>query len=245
MRIVRSGHSVIFYRRRPDLADAIYFHICPALERASKVVLIATASHQTAIEARLRSADFDPHILRDAGIFLMLNAEATLEKFTRAGAFDEPRFQALIGSQMPPRDITHAYGEMVNVLVEREKYDEALELERMWNRLAAKHSFNLLCAYHTGAFDTRVPANFLCRACKEHDQSSSLSADAEAPAIKNALRELLGSEAVADIWPRAIASDTRMPPTFAALHWLRENLPHIAENIAATAPLHHHPEALA
>lgn len=245
MRIVRPSHSVIFYRRRPDLADSVYVHICPGLEQASKVVLIATASHQRAIEARLRAADFDPEILCDAGVLVMSNAEAALEKFTRAGAFDEKKFQKLIGKQMAEGDVTHAYGEMVNVLCERRKYDDALELERMWNRLAAKHSFALLCGYHTGAFDNRLPGDFLRHACKEHDTASSMSGDSEVAAIKGAMRAKLGADAASDVWQRLVASDTRMPMSFAAMQWLRENLPVAAAHLAKENAPCRQPPALA
>jgi hypothetical protein len=45
-----------------------------------------------------------------------------------------------------------AYGEMVDVLWKDGKPDAAIRLEMLWNRLAAKYGFALLCGYAMGSF---------------------------------------------------------------------------------------------
>jgi hypothetical protein len=40
-----------------------------------------------------------------------------------------------------------AYGEMVDILWREGKIDAAIELEQLWNELASKYSFTLLCTY--------------------------------------------------------------------------------------------------
>ena len=46
-----------------------------------------------------------------------------------------------------------AYGEMVNLLWRDGKAQQAIELEQLWNELASKYSFALLCAYATDSLD--------------------------------------------------------------------------------------------
>jgi hypothetical protein len=40
-----------------------------------------------------------------------------------------------------------AHGEMVDILWREGKANAAIELEKLWNALAARHSFSLLCTY--------------------------------------------------------------------------------------------------
>jgi hypothetical protein len=45
-----------------------------------------------------------------------------------------------------------AYGEMVDVLWKEGRPEAAIELEILWNKLALKHTFSLLCGYSMGNF---------------------------------------------------------------------------------------------
>jgi hypothetical protein len=44
------------------------------------------------------------------------------------------------------------YGEMVAVLWARGHYHAAIWLEKLWNKLATQHDFNLLCGYPSSWF---------------------------------------------------------------------------------------------
>ena len=58
--------------------------------------------------------------------------------------------QTLFGR--PKEQTIRAYGEMVDVLWKQGLSKAAIELEILWNKLALKHSFSLLCGYSMGSF---------------------------------------------------------------------------------------------
>jgi len=168
---VRQHHEVFFYRDPMSLADAVIRHISPALEELSPTILIMTRPNEKALELQLRRTDFDPEILESMSLLTRLNAEETLEKFYIGGALNEPIFRKEIGglierTQFPTR-LTFAYGEMVDVLCSRKKYEHALELEAMWNRLGVDFKFALLCGYD---LTRTTPTDFIKGACNRHDE---------------------------------------------------------------------------
>jgi hypothetical protein len=60
------------------------------------------------------------------------------------------------------------YGEMVDVLAEREEVDAAIALEAMWNDLAERASFRLLCGYSSAHFVSRRAEVRLRDVCGAH-----------------------------------------------------------------------------
>jgi hypothetical protein len=50
------------------------------------------------------------------------------------------------------RAVVRAYGEMVDVLWKRGRSEAAIKVEILWNKLADKYSFALLCGYAMGNF---------------------------------------------------------------------------------------------
>ena len=57
---------------------------------------------------------------------------------------------------------------MVAILWTEGKTGSALELERLWNRLATTHSFKLRCAYPMKAFDREEYKEPFLKICAEH-----------------------------------------------------------------------------
>jgi hypothetical protein len=48
--------------------------------------------------------------------------------------------------------VLRAYGEMVDVLWKQGRTESAIKLEILWNKLALKYNFALLCGYSMGSF---------------------------------------------------------------------------------------------
>jgi PAS domain S-box-containing protein len=60
-----------------------------------------------------------------------------------------------------------AFGEMVNLLCERRRHAAAIELEELWNKLAAVYPFMLCCGYATHAVDDG-PDGMVQHVCDAH-----------------------------------------------------------------------------
>lgn len=64
--------------------------------------------------------------------------------------------------------IVRAYGEMVDVLWKDGHAEAAMALELLWNKLALKHSFALMCGYAMGSFYKRSEQMHDVRAVHSH-----------------------------------------------------------------------------
>jgi hypothetical protein len=109
--------------------------------------VVATAAHRLALQARLRSAG-------GAGRLIAVDAGEMLHGFLNGGRLDGPRFreaaQGLIGRVAATGQPVRIYAEMVALLWDAGQVALALELEAMWNDLAARLPFALLCGYPAG-----------------------------------------------------------------------------------------------
>jgi len=78
-----------------------------------------------------------------------------------------------------------AFGEMVSLLWEDGKYDAAIRLEQLWNKLGKAHSFFLHCAYPIKSFSHDHHSEPFLKICSEHsdvipsDSYTSLGTQAE------------------------------------------------------------------
>jgi hypothetical protein len=190
-------HRVLFYQQRHEILDAVFLHIRDALEAGTKVVLVMAAAQRRALDQYLRFKDFQPELLNSIGVLTQLDAAETLETLTIAGALNENRFQSTIESAFDRSSEapTRAYGEMVDLLCKRHAYDDALELERMWNRLATNNLFSLLCGYEMSVLRGTTPTDFMRHACCEHRRIDSADTVlAQTILMKRALHEYLGAE---------------------------------------------------
>src|SRR5438477_9409484 len=150
----RSVHSIIaehkafFYRRDAELASNVIAHVVTAFELGIPIMLIMTDAHRRLVDGGLANADLDPELLKRVQLLRSIDAEQCLEKFSIGGALNETLFQVELGKILDGVPF-YAYGELVDVLCQRRRFEDALELEGMWNRLGNRHRFSLLCGYNS------------------------------------------------------------------------------------------------
>ena len=171
----RCCHNVKFYEHDRELIDGLGRHIGDALECGDTTIVIATKSHRELLAEELRLRKIDVSSARREGRFIELDAAETLSKFMVEGEPDIGKFEDSIGSLisetatriMPGRCIV-AYGEMVALLWAEGKRDATLRLEELWNGLAERYTFDLLCGYPLGAFDRLEDRQLFFSICGEH-----------------------------------------------------------------------------
>ena len=151
-------HAVQFYSTDQSLIRTVAAFLSEGLATGQPAVVIATPAHRVAIaEALVRRGANPQHALR-TGDLIMLDAEATLDLFMVDGAPDASLFEKNVGrlveQALNGRDtvVVRAYGEMVDVLWREGRTEAAIKLEILWNKLALKHNFALLCGYAMGSF---------------------------------------------------------------------------------------------
>jgi len=141
------GHAVHFYGDDQELAVSAAQFLGDGLAAGGSAVVVATAAHRLAVQARLRSAI-------GAGRLLAVDAGEMLHGFLDGGRLDGLRFrqaaEGLIGRAARTGQPVRIYAEMVALLWDAGQVALALELEGLWNDLAARLPFSLLCGYPAG-----------------------------------------------------------------------------------------------
>lgn len=167
-------HSVQFYEDEGFLGHTVGEFLTAGLIDEQACIVIATAAHRALFTERLTRRGLDVARLVDSGRLTFLDARDTLAR-VMAGALPDPaRFAAVIGAALDElllrssRSSVRAYGEMVDLLWQDGNADAAIQLEALWNALADKYAFSLLCAYSLGGFFSEAHSGPFVDICRAH-----------------------------------------------------------------------------
>lgn len=152
----QGGHGVEFYGYDAQIVRKVADFLVPGLDGDEAAVVIATEAHRNALDGELASRGVDLRAVRANGRLQMHDAATTLSKFVgdepNAERFEEVIGAAITSAQSSGAKHVRAYGEMVALLWLAGRPQSALAVERLWNDLAKKLSFTLLCGYPISAF---------------------------------------------------------------------------------------------
>jgi KaiC/GvpD/RAD55 family RecA-like ATPase len=180
-------HTVQFYGDDNSLFTTVSAFLADGLVTRQPGIVIATEEHREAIVAHLcgRLIDCDEAVRK--GDLILLDADEMLALFMVGDSPDPDLFDANIGRfieqllQGRHDVVIRAYGEMVDVLWKRGEDDAAIKLEILWNKLAMKYRFALLCGYAMGSFYKQTQK--LERICAQH--SHVIMPDAKVRSIES------------------------------------------------------------
>lgn len=149
-------HQVQFYDSDAFLIRAVHGFVTPAMQVGESAIVIATREHLDLLQSMPGALSQHGH-RDDKDRFVLLEASETLSTFMVDGLPNEQRFFDVVGGlvyQVSDRGNRHvsAFGEMVAVLYSQGNAEAAVRLERLWEKLAQRHRFSLLCAYPLSAF---------------------------------------------------------------------------------------------
>jgi hypothetical protein len=201
-------HIVQFYDQQEDLARAVGDYLTAAVAAREIAIVIASEQHRLLFEAEMARAGVDTAQARRDGSVIWLDAAETLGRFVHEGQVDSDGFQQVVGSLVHEAAQTgrgiKAYGEMVALLWEAGHVIGAIELEKLWNGLAAEVSFSLFCAYNINSAAGEEHAGALHEVCRLHtavidDATARFRAGPDAPfAARRFLAGLLGRRPYGD-----------------------------------------------
>ena len=170
-------HAVQFYEKDSSLIEALGQHIGAALKSGDTAIVVATKEHRKALAEELRLRKINITAAINAGHFIQLDAAATLARFMVDGGPDKERFENTIGAlvgraraSLKTGGRLAVFGEMVAILWADGHREATVRLEELWNDLAARHSFDLLCGYPLSAFNRLEHRQFFFSICGEHTQ---------------------------------------------------------------------------
>jgi hypothetical protein len=176
-----SEHSCQFFDSDDSRAAAVSAFIAQGLRRGDQLLVVARPVHWAAIVERLDSLRVPVSRELASGRVLVKDAMDALRRLTCGGALTAERFEQVIGSTV--RSLSgdrplRVYGEIVDILAQRGEHRAALELEELWNGLAAAVPFTLMCGYSAPHFvspSTHAGLRAICAAhtdVRRHDQDA-------------------------------------------------------------------------
>jgi len=170
------GHFVQLYTDDGFLLDVLSRFIGGAIAVGDGAVVIATRAHQDGLAQRLKARGLDTAKAISQGRYVLLDANETLLRLMANGSIDETRFINTISDVLTrvrnaaddKGSSVAVFGELVALLWADGKSQEALRVEDLWNNLAQKHSFSLLCAYPITGFKSERHIEPFLKMCAQH-----------------------------------------------------------------------------
>jgi hypothetical protein len=240
-------HAVQIYDELDELAHSVGRFLLAGFEGGAPAVVIATAEHRSRFSDELEQEGADVGVLERRGQLIIRDADEALASFMAGDLPSAERFDAVVGrliddvaSKFPGRTM-RVFGEMVDVLWSRGQTQAAVALEQLWNALAERRSFALLCGYHLDIFDLDVQTGALPDVFRTHSHARpSAEPSRLAAAVDRALVEIVGPRAAAYIYldvAEQMQRDT-LPRAQALLTRLSATNPTLARSLLERAQMH-------
>jgi hypothetical protein len=234
---VEASHMVQVYQDEEFLGEAAGYFICNGLRQGDGVLVIATAEHQHAFRNCAGKEGLDLRAAERVGQLAFLDADSTLSSFMKGGMPDRARFFDTIGdaagrlqSRYPKM---RAYGEMVDLLWQREQRAAAARLEEFWELLRERRPFALLCGYCLDYLDPDQYRGALQTVCCAHTHLIADRDDEFQSEVDAAAQKVLGPSlaCAAQALAAKNPSATSMSSGQSILFYLAENMPLTAQKI--------------
>jgi PAS domain S-box-containing protein len=187
-------HAVQFYEDDDFLVSVVADFVARGLAADLPALIIATPAHRRSVGRALAKRDVDVLRMKREGRLTLLDARATLRSIMAGALPDARRFGTVIGGKVrrlrggSSEARACLYGEMVDLLLADGNTEGALQLEALWNELAGREAFALLCAYHMDRFARSDDLAAFREICASHTHVSPteryLRGDAEARLVE-------------------------------------------------------------
>jgi hypothetical protein len=166
-------HLAVFYQGEPDLADRVGGFLSAGLTAGDVTVIVATPQHERLLTTWLERAGVQVSDAQREGRYQVLDAMQTMARFMLAGWPDAAGFWQVIGDVIRAAEAhgrrVRIYGEMVALLWQAGlSAAAAIELEALWNELAAQYVFSLACGYPVAAVSGDEQSDALAQICDTH-----------------------------------------------------------------------------
>jgi MEDS: MEthanogen/methylotroph, DcmR Sensory domain len=168
-----SEHILQLFDTDESLVETVSRFLAEGASLNQTLLIVSTPAHWKAIAARMRTYGVDVDGSIGQRSVTVMDAEDLLARFMRRGEPKRALFHDTVGAlvrRLSPRAPAglRIYGEMVELLAGEGNYSAAAELEALWNELAQRYSFTLLCGYSAAHFAAPDAGSALAAICSEH-----------------------------------------------------------------------------
>ena len=177
-----SEHLVHLFDEPASLVEAVSRHLFEGWRRGDTLLVVARPVNWALTSAELEAQGCPVSELTASGRLTVFDAATTLATFMVNGEPDPEKFNTSVGALVrracdeSPGGFT-AYGEMVDILAAQGNFIAAEHLEALWNELAARCSFRLLCGYSAAHFGDDRNTRHLDHICRQHHEAGALPRD--------------------------------------------------------------------
>jgi KaiC/GvpD/RAD55 family RecA-like ATPase len=175
-----SEHSFQLCDSNESMAAAAVVFLADAHANGDHLLVVAREVTWIAIHRTLTQRGIDVDDAVSSGRLIAMDAAVTLTDVSRTGTPQARSFDAVIGEPvraLAAKGHVSIYGEMVDLLAQIDEVDAAIALEEMWNALAERTSFRLLCGYSSANFVSHRTEVRLRDVCRVHTHVRSDEAD--------------------------------------------------------------------
>jgi hypothetical protein len=175
-----AGHDVQFYRTDAYLTRSVVDFLSVGIRAGQPIVVIATEAHRNAFVDALRAKGVDPDELYCGRVAIWLDARETLASFMEGPTPNRELFMATVGNVFEKvlnkryYLVVRGYGEMVDLLYRDGNCEGAVLLEQLWNELADRYKYSLLCGYSVDNFPQEAGVDGFRRVCDHHTHALPL-----------------------------------------------------------------------
>jgi hypothetical protein len=173
-----SPHAIELFDSDASRTTAVSAFISEGAERDQNIFLAIRAPQWALVQRRLDDGRLDEFLSN--GQLVVVDARSTLDRILAHGVPDAGLFDAVLGSpirQLNRQRPLRVYGELVDLLAAEGDFVGAQQLEDLWNGLAARERFTLLCGYSSAHFGDIRSAGVLSRLCRCHTEIREHAAD--------------------------------------------------------------------
>jgi hypothetical protein len=171
----QGNHLLIFYPEDRDLIETAGEFLRAGLADGGSAIVVATAAHRLALDARLGCTGVDVGAAMAAGTYVELDAAETISQFMINDRADPAAFWEVISPLLQQAGDggkqVRVYGEMVALLWEAGNMATAIDVEALWNEMASRFSFSLLCGYPAHAVAGADVRDALTQVCLAHSEA--------------------------------------------------------------------------
>lgn len=162
-------HAVRFFENDTSLARIVAEFLHDGFRLRNPGVVVATPTECAEIIRELTNRSVDVVALQASQDLVFRDAEEMLSTFMVDGKPHATTFRDQISRVLEivcrgrSNCTVRVFGQMVDVLWQRNERDAAVRLEVLWNQLARLETFSLLCGYAIGNFYKDAGIEDICR----------------------------------------------------------------------------------
>jgi hypothetical protein len=233
-------HLAQFHRDTAALSESVYTFIESGLRRATSVLIVAPMQHADHLLARLSASKCHPRALINSGQLAVLDCSHLLDDIVNDDRPEWSRFRAalmpVLSRIQPAGRGTRIYSELANCLWADGNTEAAIQVEELWNALAASFPFALYCGFTMDTHCEKAYAAPLEELGRTHSEILGTPEDERfGVALDRASKEIFGISLTQMAGVTRQDGARRFPSGQRTMLWVKRNLPMSTAQLAEKA----------